>query len=359
MARPNKPRLNPTMLQMMVRWLGVGCVVAGMAGWAVAQAQERAVVIVSGGAAVSPFTTPSAGCAKGFAAGSTDDHLRQALIKAGYAVFTSPARVGPGPIAAFEGAYGFSDCPTALPASMTVDSVGEIDAAGVRLAAFFEHLRSAYGVTTVDVVGHSMGGLFSRAAFGVLKAAGSSIRVRSLTTIGTPWEGAFPADVARGDLSPLACLGDAMCLKSVDTFKTWGNMAEGAAPQVTRAYLTGAGGWNERQKGVLDDVPVTLIAGDYAQAPSAPANASVWPNDALVAARSALAQGVSDAVLPHRRCLTQNGVHSIFYTDLMGLDRGYGITFDPRTVAAVQAAIEDAPTFRSRSNRAGCPGVIN
>lgn len=33
---------------------------------------RRVVVMVSGGGAISPFTTPTAGCASGLSAGSTD-----------------------------------------------------------------------------------------------------------------------------------------------------------------------------------------------------------------------------------------------------------------------------------------------
>ena len=56
----------------------------------------HAVVIVSGGDAISPFTTPTDGCAAGQAAGSTDTALRDALLGAGIPVFTSPANAGPG-----------------------------------------------------------------------------------------------------------------------------------------------------------------------------------------------------------------------------------------------------------------------
>ena len=52
--------------------------------------ESHAVVIVSGGAAVSPFTTPTQACGSGLAAGNTDTALREALLKAGHQVFTSP-----------------------------------------------------------------------------------------------------------------------------------------------------------------------------------------------------------------------------------------------------------------------------
>ncbi len=78
----------------------IGLVMAMLSGTAVAhgapQAPGHAVVIVSGGDAVSPFTTPQQACASGLAAGNTDTALRQHLLDAGYVVYTSPAMAGRG-----------------------------------------------------------------------------------------------------------------------------------------------------------------------------------------------------------------------------------------------------------------------
>jgi len=100
----------------------------------------------------------------------------------------------------------------------------------------------------------------------------------------------------------------------------------------------GPDGWNEAQAGVLDDIPVTLIAGDRFTAPAGPANPTVWPNDGLVAASSALALDVSERVLPHRRSFTFDDTHSIFVSDQVGLPWDSGLTWDPR----VQKVIRDA-----------------
>lgn len=329
-----------------------------LAGHAADPLAQRAVVIVSGGGATSPFTTPTAACKKGFAGGATDDALRTALLKSGYQVFTSPAQAGPGAIAADQSPYGFDECPSALPASMTVNSVGGIDEAGVHLAAYFEHLRTAYGVTTVDIVGHSMGGLFSRSALKLLKAANSPLKIRSLTTIGTPWEGAFPADYTTGgNVSLSDCNGDAVCEASLKEFKEfWLPHSTGAGQQVTRAYLAGPDGWNERQGSVLNGIPVTLIGGDYFK--NSWTKSEVWPHDNLVSLRSALATNVSDGVLPHRTCLTVPDVHSIYFADQRKIDRTSGITFDPKTIVAVKAAIEGAPLALTQPNRIGCPAPL-
>ena len=85
---------------------------------------SKAVVIVSGGAAVSPFTTPKSACKTGYAAGSTDTYMRDYLLAKGYKVFTSPAMAGYGPVPAEAdvAAGPFADCPKALPEYMTVNS---------------------------------------------------------------------------------------------------------------------------------------------------------------------------------------------------------------------------------------------
>lgn len=322
----------------------------------------RVVVLVSGGGATSPFTTPTSACtnAKGFAAGSTDSALREALLAAGHRVYTAPAQVGPGPIASATGEWGFSGCPAALPESMTVNSMGPIDDAGASLAAFFEYLQTTYGVTRIDVVAHSMGGLYSRSAIRRLKDARSPLRFRSLTTIGTPWEGSFAADYATGALAFSACGGDAVCEASMTEFKTvWLPNSTGTGTQGTRAYLAGPDGWNEKQGRVLEGIPVTLIGGSYLATPKggAAADPAVWPNDNLVALSSALATGVSDTVLPHRACLVFPDLHSIYYSAQRKVDWKQALTFDPRVIAAVRTAVEGADVALQRGYRSGCPAA--
>ncbi|MDZ4269168.1 MAG: hypothetical protein U1D00_26370 [Mycobacterium sp.] len=179
----------------------------------------HAVVIVSGGAAVSPFTTPADACASGLAAGNTDTALRQNLLDAGHVVYTSPAMAGRGPVTDQGGFGAFGDCPITLPENMTVDSTASIDLAGEHLARFLTYLHDSRGVKVVDVVGHSMGGLYSRAAFRVLQGVGSPLRIRSLTTLGTPWAGSYLSDYGN-DLRPLSdCAGDAFCEQAATAFK--------------------------------------------------------------------------------------------------------------------------------------------
>lgn len=80
-----------------------------------AKPSSRAIVMVSGGAAISPFTTPKSACKAGFAAGVTDTQIRAFFLKKGYQVFTAPATGGRGKVAEDTNVNGFSKCPKALP----------------------------------------------------------------------------------------------------------------------------------------------------------------------------------------------------------------------------------------------------
>ena len=303
----------------------------------------HAVVIVSGGDATSPFTTPEMACASGLAAGNTDTGPRQYLLDRGYRVFTSPALAGRGVVVDQEGFGAFGACPITLPENMTVNSTGSIDTAGEHLARFFTYLHDNYGVTTVDVVGHSMGGLYSRAAFGVLQSLDSPVAIRSLTTIGTPWQGSFLSDYANGITPRSDCLGDRLCETGMDGMKAEvERLVAGSGREVNQAFLMGAGGWNEAQAGVLDGVPVTLIAGDRFAAPAGRANPTVWPNDGIVAEWSALATDISERVLPNRRTFTFDDTHSIFVSNAVGLPWETGLTWDPRVLEVVRGAIDTA-----------------
>src|SRR5690606_9255914 len=125
---------------------------------------------------------------------------REFLLARGHAVYTSPAMNARGPVVEQTTGFGpFGGMPFSLPDHLTVNSTGDIDLAGEHLARFFGFLHAEYGVGTLDIVAHSMGGLFSRAAIRTLKATGSPLRVRSLTTLGTPWNGAIVGDFVVGD----------------------------------------------------------------------------------------------------------------------------------------------------------------
>jgi triacylglycerol lipase len=295
------------------------------------------VILVSGGAAVSPFTTPDDAAATGLAAGNSLTALREDLLAAGARVFTAPARIGEGTVAEDAGWQGFSDVPIVLPAEVTINAVGSIDDAGERLHAFLRHLAEEYGVTDAVLVGHSMGGLFARAAIRRVRETGGPIGVRGLVTIGTPWTGSLLGDRLTGALTLDDAHGDAFTARVLTDSVDFAHAnSQGAAEQVSVGYLTGADGWNARQSGMLDRVPVTVIAGDYCSGFDAPD--SLWPHDALVAARSASARDVPPAVLPDADRHLFPDVHSIFFAEALGLPWQRALTWDPEVLATVRSA---------------------
>ncbi len=315
---------------------------------------SAAVVVVSGGNATSPFTTPDQACATGLAAGNTDTAIREYLLSKKFTVYTAPAMAGRGQVVDQSGFGAFGVCPVTLPENMTVNSTGSIDTAGEHLARFINWLSTDKGVTEVDFVAHSMGGLYSRAAIRVLATTGSKVKIRSLTTIGTPWQGSYLSDYAN-DLIPLTeCMGDKFCESGMKEFRPVVlQQMSGSGREVNKAYLMGKNGWNEFQSGVLDKIPVVLIAGNRFTVPG-PANPGVWPNDGLVALESALAKNISDPVLPRRRCYTFDATHSIFVSDAADLDWKTALTWDPQVFEVLSKAIDDAPKAFEGANREGC-----
>ena len=316
---------------------------------------SRAVVLVSGLASTSPYTTPDAACAIGLAAGTDHTPLREHLSGTGHSVYTAPATAGSGQAHDTTGYGAFAACPAPLPAAVTIDTTGSIDLAGEHLARFIDWLHSEKKIDEVDLVGHSMGGLFSRAAIRTLLAEGSPVTVRSLTTIGTPWQGSYLANYVEGTVPLSACTSDQFCESQMKGYAR--DIAavhiSGSARELGRSYLTGAKGWNTFQAGVLDRIPVTLIGGNrYSHAE--PADPAVWPNDGVVELRSALARDVDDAVLPHRRCDTVDDSHSDYVSMITNLPRDTALTWDPRVLDAVTAAIDQAPETLDGPNRQGC-----
>lgn len=347
------------MLRMLALTTVILAVVAGCSrsGEPEKRSPAQAVVVVSGGDATTPFTSPDQACATGLAAGNTSTAIREYLLGKGYTVYTSPAMAGRGQVVDQTGFGAFGVCPVTLPENMTVNSTGSIDAAGEHLARFLGWLHTEKGVTEVDFVGHSMGGLYSRAAIRVMATTGSPVKVRSLTTIGTPWQGSFLVDYAN-DLIPMSkCQGDTFCETNMSEFKTRvTQLMSGSGREVNKGFLMGRGGWNEFQSGVLDQIPVVLIAGKKFTVPN-PADPGVWPNDGIVALDSALADEVGDPVLPHRRCHTFDDTHSIVMSDKAGLAWSTALTWDPAALEVIHQAIEDAPRALDGANREGCPAA--
>lgn len=319
---------------------------------------ERVVVLVSGGDAVTPFTTPASACTSGLAAGNTNTALRQALIAAGNTVYTAPAMNGRGAVQEPDPAeFGsFAGCPPQLPAYMTIISTGDIDNAGEHLAHFVQFLHDTFDVTQIDWVTHSNGGLFARAATRILQATGSPVTVTSLTTLGTPWMGGNPLRIIYGEVPESECRGQESCLLILEGMRGTVDTQLGLAPQDTYHYLVGDHGWNQAQAGVLDDIPVFLVAGTRLDADGG--DPEFWPNDGLVSEYSALATGVGEDVLPHRKTASYPLLHSIFVADKLGEAWEYGMTWNEEVLRAVAEFIDAVKGAAKPAHAVSAPTIV-
>lgn len=338
--------------------LGVRPAMASTSAPAPASKQSRAVVLVSGGATRTPFTTPTQACKDGdrfLAAGNTFTALRRFLLGKGKQVFTAPVMDNWGVVkeAPDDKVGPFTQCPVLLPESLTILSTGDWNAGGLRLARFLEHLQSRYGITDVDLVGHSNGGMWSRAAIKVLKDTHSPIKVRSLTTLSTPHTGSTPPRFYAGEIKETDCMEDDFCLKSVKGWKDLVKKADkGLSALNTVWYTSGPGGWNAAQGSALRGIPVTLMGGTYLQV--AGGDPTLWPYDGTVPRYSAFAQGVSSDVIPWRTCWQGPLLHWIGWADELQLSRDRSITDNPAAMARVNQAIDEADISLKQLNRQGC-----
>ncbi|MFM2720192.1 esterase/lipase family protein [Microbacterium mcarthurae (nom. nud.)] len=294
-----------------------------------------AVVLVSGGAAVTPYTDPERAAASGLAAGNTMTALRTHFLDRGIRVFTAPARIGAGEVREDAGWQGFSEVPVVLPAEVTINAVGRVDDAGVALAGFLRWMEAEHELGSVSLVGHSMGGLFSRAA--IREMSGDGPRVDRLVTLGTPWDGSVLGDFLDGEISEADARGDPATLQIFAEVRPYADAnSQGAAAEVSRRFLRG---WNDAQAGVLDGIPVTAIGAGYFAAATEPRQ--LWPHDGLVSLASGRADEVPSAVLPRvERHSFPDHVHSIFFADAFGLPWERALTWDPAVFAVVDGALE-------------------
>ncbi len=278
--------------------------------------------------------------------------MRDYLLGKGYRVFTSPAMAGNGPVMpeAGEEAGPFGDCPNALPDAMTVNSTGDIQLAGVHLANFVEHLRRQYGIRQVHFVAHSMGGLYSRSAIQYMQQTRSKVKALSLTTLGTPWQGAPFANPTDPSNPASGCDGQPICEYMLSVF------SDNAPVVMVQLNSRQMGLLNHYSQGVLKKIPVTLIAGNAFTKPGGASN--VWPNDGIVNVASALAENLSDEVIEHRRCyIYQGGTHSIWISNNADpkLPEDTAITWNNTVGGWVDQAIRGARLSLNQPTRQGCP----
>lgn len=299
---------------------------------------SRAVVIMSGGDAASPFTTPDSACSVGLAAGNTCTGLREYLLARGYRVFTAPAQNGRGvvvdPDPASFGSFGGQ--PEVLGEQFTVNSDGDIDLAGEHLARFVELLHDRYGIDEVDLIGHSNGGLFATSAIRTMRLLEVPVVARSLTTLGTPWMGTFPLRWAFGEIPDAALMGQDFATKAAHGIKERVGVGDlGLAQENTYHYLVGPGRWNDYQAGVLSEIPVYRVGGTWFTADGG--DRELWPNDGLVTRYSALAEGLPADLAPLARHGDFAVTHSIFVSHLIGQPWETGMTWNPEVLSSVDA----------------------
>jgi triacylglycerol lipase len=304
---------------------------------------SRAVVLVSGGASVTPFTTPSQACSsdQGFlSAGNTWTALRDHLLAAGWPVYTAPAMDDWGPVAepAADSFGPFTDAPQVLPDTMTIMSSGDIDNSGEKLHRFLRYVAAEYAITEIDLVGHSNGGLYARSAIRLARLTDAPFRVRSLITLGTPHRGSVPGRMTIGELTAADTMGDTFSEK---IFELWPQYAakfdKGLNVQDTEHYLDG---WNAAQGPALDGIPVTLLAGGYFTADGG--NPTMWPYDGLVSIHSGLAEGLTQSIMPIRSTWSAPLTHSIFVAHAIEADWQTALTWNVDALARVTQALDEA-----------------
>ncbi|MBU3701466.1 MAG: alpha/beta hydrolase [Acidimicrobiia bacterium] len=298
---------------------------------------SRAVVLVSGVLSHTPFTTPDAACTTGFAASNTHTFLRQWLLDHGVTVFTAPQRTGSGPVTEtddpFDGPFGA--CPAQPSESMTVDTTARVDLGGERLHAFVTHLHDTFGITEIDLIGHSMGGPLSRALIGAIAVAGGPVEVRSLTTIGSPWAPPMLKEFLR-EVPTLTG-------HEYDIVRTFAGTLLAARPAtdaVIEQLTVGYEEWAESLAWTLDDLPVTLIGGSAFDRDGG--DPDLWPNDGAIQLAATTAVDVPDRLLPDRTVHVLPLTHSLFVSEMAGLDASTALTWSPEVGALVVDALRTA-----------------
>lgn len=126
---------------------------------------DRAVVVIQGGGAPHPYSTPWAACDGG------RPQFVQALLDAGLPVFTAPGYSNTQVSTA-----GETGCPPQPPVDVQWHTSGYPTQTGQAVLGFLGYLNATYGYRTFDLVGYSYGGVVARATVAALKkqpAAGS------------------------------------------------------------------------------------------------------------------------------------------------------------------------------------------
>jgi pimeloyl-ACP methyl ester carboxylesterase len=211
-----------------------------------------------------------------------------ALKTAGFTVFTAPVQNGSTSLP--------TSCATTPqpPSNAVLNSHGEVDANGTALNVFLSYLHSTYNVGRVTLVGHSDGGLWSRAAIATHQG---SPTIDGLITIGTPHTGSFVADlgVLVNDVPCTSVNGGSTGQGVCSTFQSLANalvlvIGPTAIEELTSQFLQT---WNKQR--TTERCTVTAIQGTAVNPlllpPPQPLLSSYYsPSDAIVGQASAANQ---------------------------------------------------------------------
>jgi triacylglycerol lipase len=320
---------------------------------------SSAVVLVSGFDTATPFTVPLPSCAT--QAGPTwgaSTGAAASLRAAGEQVFTAPvANAGGSPGLPCTGPGG-----AVPPPADVIDSNGDVNANGAALMRFLQFLSTNYGVTSVDLVGHSDGGLWSRSAITQMRAADAGPTVQSLTTMGTPHTGSFGADLAElvvdGRCEASDPTEQAVCQVLLSVVR---QLATDLGPTTLRELTSSfMEGWNPQQ---TIGCPVSVAAGTYVDLPYIGSLLPRYynPSDGIVGEASALGeastsldgQTIPGAGIPQ---IIQIGSFPVVHSgSLTFLGTDNTLTNDAAVGAAVLKAVQAAASHAACSTPA--PGL--
>jgi len=236
---------------------------------------DRALVVIQGGGAPHPYSTPWAACDGG------PPQFVQALLDAGLPVFTAPGYSNTQVSTA-----GETGCPPQPPVDVQWNTSGYPTQTGQAVLGFLGYLNATYGYRTFDLVGYSYGGVVARATVAALKkqpAAGSMAPAFSYALTAVAAGASIPSIITMNSPhfgSPTYDIAFDPATFTQPVLRSWGQEFADAGAGLRIFQVTeGAGaiqvlatqghakrdprGWDARQVGVLNGVALTLMAGDY------------------------------------------------------------------------------------------------
>jgi hypothetical protein len=116
--------------------------------------------------------------------------------------------------------------------------------------------------------------------------------------------------------------------------------ARPATDAVIEQLTIGYHAWAESLAGTLDDLPVTLIGGSAFDRDGG--DPDLWPNDGAIQLAATTAAGVPDRLLPHRTVHVLPLTHSLFVSDMAGLEPSTALTWNPEVGALVVDSLRTA-----------------